>query len=185
MAETWKEVPGFPGYEVSDHGRVRSYMKQMGPAHGGWSMTDKPQRYLKLIPCPSGYLHTAVANNGTSWFCTVHQLVMLAFEGPCPEGMVICHNDGDRKNNRLENLRYDTQSANVREAVWHGNRHFDPQQILEIRKRRANGESGPTLAAEYGVSKEAIYQISTHQTYRGVGGPCIRGQYVTQEENDA
>jgi hypothetical protein len=35
----------------------------------------------------------------------VHHLVLEAFVGPRPEGLVCCHWDGDPGNNRLENLR--------------------------------------------------------------------------------
>lgn len=48
---------------------------------------------------------------------------MEAFVGPCPEGMEVCHNNGDCTDNRLENLRYDTKSANMLDRVRHGTHH--------------------------------------------------------------
>jgi len=33
--------------------------------------------------------------------------------------MVVCHNDGDRRNNRTENLRYDTPAGNHRDVAIH------------------------------------------------------------------
>lgn len=45
---------------------------------------------------------------------------MLAFVGPCPDGMEVCHNDGNPENNRVENLRYGTRSDNMRDKRKHG-----------------------------------------------------------------
>lgn len=41
--------------------------------------------------------------------------------GPCPDGMEACHNNGDQLDNRIENLRWDTHSANIYDQVAHGN----------------------------------------------------------------
>lgn len=50
----------------------------------------------------------------------VHQLVAEAFLGPRPEGMEVCHNNGQAHDNRAVNLRYDTHSNNQRDQVTHG-----------------------------------------------------------------
>ncbi len=49
-----------------------------------------------------------------------HRAVLLAFVGPCPEGMEACHNNGDPLDNRVENLRWDTRSNNTLDKVAHG-----------------------------------------------------------------
>jgi hypothetical protein len=36
----------------------------------------------------------------------VHELVALTFIGPCPENHKLVHLDGDKKNNRADNLKY-------------------------------------------------------------------------------
>lgn len=51
----------------------------------------------------------------------VHALVLEAFIGPRPSGMVCCHNDGDPLNNSVDNLRWDTQASNILDIVKHGN----------------------------------------------------------------
>ena len=51
---------------------------------------------------------------------TVHSLVAEAFIGARPEGMEICHSDGDPTNNHLDNLRYGTPSDNTLDKVRHG-----------------------------------------------------------------
>jgi hypothetical protein len=53
-----------------------------------------------------------------TWF--VHRLVARAFLGDGEPGEVVCHFDGNPANNRVENLRWDTQRANVQDAIRHG-----------------------------------------------------------------
>jgi hypothetical protein len=42
---------------------------------------------------------------------------MQAFVGLPEEGQIICHYDDDKQNNRLDNLRYDTQKANGEDRI--------------------------------------------------------------------
>jgi hypothetical protein len=51
---------------------------------------------------------------------TVHHLVARAFIGERPDGLQVCHGDGNKTNNAAANLRYDSISANVRDSVEHG-----------------------------------------------------------------
>lgn len=48
---------------------------------------------------------------------TVHTLVLEAFVGPRPDGADACHENGNRRDARLTNLRWDSRSGNVQDAV--------------------------------------------------------------------
>lgn len=110
--EEWRPVVGYEGfYEVSDQGRVRSL-------HRGEPYVLKP---IKIVS--GGYLTVALSRNNAQTMSRIHRLVLLAFVGEAPDGMVACHNDGDPTNNRLSNLRWDTYSENIHDVVRHGN-HF-------------------------------------------------------------
>jgi hypothetical protein len=62
---------------------------------------------------------------------TVHKLVLGAFVGPRPVDQECCHGDGDYTNNRLENLRWDTDEANIRDQVRHGtHRHASRERCI-------------------------------------------------------
>lgn len=111
MKEQWRDIPGFEGrYQVSNTGKVKSLPRWVnaGPAPG--------KRFLKeriLRVCKKGVRgYHAVHLQPEDEVITIHKLVMLAFVGPCPEGMEVCHRDDDADNNSLSNLRYGTHASN-------------------------------------------------------------------------
>lgn len=178
--ETWKPIPNFKGYEVSDHGRVRSYQKRGSDSGIAWSIADTPQRILKEGIRSSGYPSVVLSKNGTMSNHLVHRLVALAFIGPCPKGLEVCHNDLSRDNNHLKNLRYDTHSANMKERL-RPKRRISKETILAIRHARANGTKIITLSKEYGPSTGRISDICTGKTYPANGGPLTRTK-LTKEQ---
>lgn len=121
--EEWRPVVGYEGiYAVSSFGRVRSLERLIPHAAGG-------QRRIKetLLKCgispTTGYRYARMrdaASGRKSRLESVHRLVLMAFIGPCPPGMEGCHNDGDKLNNHVDNLRWDTQRANNIDTVNHG-----------------------------------------------------------------
>lgn len=118
IGEEWRAIPGWEGhYEASSLGRVRSLERvdSAGRRVRGRVLSPSVRR--------SGYLHVLLWRGGRSETRYVHRLVTLAFVGPCPETLEVCHLDGDPGNNRIENLRYDTSSANHLDAVRHGTHH--------------------------------------------------------------
>lgn len=113
--EIWKPVVGYEDkYEVSNLGRVRSLDHEVW---GGRSFYKKRGRILSQNQ--TGGQHPRV-NLGRDKTRLVHQLVMESFVGPAPEGMEVCHNNGQCSDNRAVNLRYDTRSSNRYDCVEHG-----------------------------------------------------------------
>lgn len=113
VSEQWLPVVGYEGlYEVSDHGRVRSLDR--GSRKG---------RVLSLRVTGSGHKTVALYLLGKPTGKNVHRLVLIAFVGPCPQGMEACHNDGNPANNHLSNLRWDTHKSNMEDKVKHGTHH--------------------------------------------------------------
>lgn len=100
---TWRTVARAPRYEVSDEGGIR-----------------RAHHVLKPTPNNSGHMYVALWHNRRKTRVYVHQLVAEEFIGPRPDGMKVCHNDGDHGNNAVSNLRYDTQAENIRDQVRHG-----------------------------------------------------------------
>jgi hypothetical protein len=117
----WRAIPNYEGfYEVSETGLVRSLPRVVPSPRPGQSTTRIPGRALNGSVDGTGYLAVGLHRDGRRAVRKIHRLVLEAFVGPCPEGMEACHNDGDGLNNRLENLRWDTRSGNMRDRVLHG-----------------------------------------------------------------
>ena len=130
--ERWLPVPGWEGlYEASDHGQVRS-VEHVLLVRNRWGAFERSYGGLLLKPHLNlgGYPIVSLSHPSTadrparSVTKKVANLVALAFLGPKPfPGAEVCHNDGDKMNSRLSNLRYDTASANERDKVAHGTHH--------------------------------------------------------------
>lgn len=71
-----------------------------------------------LIGGQEGNRYPSVALNGTLQY--VHRLVWETFNGGIPEGLIINHLDGNKKNNDLSNLELMTHSENIRHAFDSG-----------------------------------------------------------------
>ena len=182
MSETWRPIPGFPGYGVSDKGRVRSYWLRIGSC--ARSISKAPQRILKGAPGANGYPFVLLSKNRTKHGRTVHSLVTLAFLGPRPYGLEVCHKDGDQTNNHLENLRYDSRAANMRDASAHGRlnkgRRLSSAEARTVRFLRADGWSISALSSRYSMTTGCISEICLGRTYKNIGGPIMqpRSMYV-------
>lgn len=111
----YRDVPGFPGYRVGTDGSVWSCRKS-GTGYG------KTKEWMRLKPCSNtnGRLAVTLRRDRRPYRRQIHRLVMFAFVGPCPEGMEVCHENGDHTNNRLSNLRYDTHIGNESDKIKHG-----------------------------------------------------------------
>ncbi len=169
--EIWKPAPSFPGYDVSNQGQVRSWK-----AHYPQTVVSKP--HLKpLYKSSSGYMQAVLQSPLGSTRVAVHRLVLTAFVGPCPDGYEACHNNGNRQDNRLENLRWDTRVHNFADREKHGHTyrgerhhlsHLTASDILTIRQRAATGECHRHIAADYGMSRAAISYIVRRFTWKHV-----------------
>lgn len=164
--ENWKPVPAINGkYEISDLGRVRN------TATGYVIKTAKHAQGYRLVQLYRGGGQKVLQRS-------LHSLVMEVFVGPRPEGMVVCHNNGDPTCNTLENLRYDTQRNNMLEAyskhgvvskiigVDHPFAILDNDKVYAIRYRLSRSESIDRLANAYGVSRGAITNIKYNRTWK-------------------
>lgn len=117
--EEWRPVVGYEGYyEVSSRGRVRSLPREVATFRG---VRVSPGRLLKTPASTGGYLRVTLSKEGLLKGRPVHVLVLEAFSGarPSPEHDA-CHWDGNPSNNRIENLRWDTKSANMADKMRHG-----------------------------------------------------------------
>jgi len=178
--ETWRPVVGYEGfYEVSDRGRIRGVDRLVGSKIPG---TLKPWKGKILAPgvTETGRLRIRLMKYGKSKMEFVHRLVLLAFVGPCPEGMEACHDpDPDPSNCRLNNLRWDTHIANKVDQMRHGRgtsgeRHgmakLTTVQVevirREYRRTHYHRSNAKELAARYGVTVDMVGRILRGDNWR-------------------
>lgn len=161
--EIWLPVIGCEGYEVSNHGRVKTLRRKKAKV-----MT--PYHYKK----GKGYLGVKL-NNKKQFF--VHRLVWLAFGGDIPEGKQINHKDGNHLNNHISNLECVTGRENVDHAtenglVNHGERQWRHKLTVEdvkrIKQLLRDGVSQTLIAKEYGVIIATINHIATGRNWKRV-----------------
>ena len=163
--ERWRWVPGYEGrYAVSDCGDVLS------APHGSIDGC-----ILKRRVSNNGYLSVSLFYDGTYRNELVHRLVAKAFI-PNPDGKPqVNHINGDRQDNRVENLEWATASENIKhkyEVLGYEPDHmpsklrkFTDEQVRAIRK---DSRKASLVAQEYGVSRQTIADIRKKKTYKEV-----------------
>lgn len=164
----YRDVPGFPGYCVGDDGTVWSC----------WSRGCKPRlldEWHRSKPTihKSGYPYVTL-NREYRFY--VHQLVLLAFVGPCPPGKEVRHENGRPADCRVSNLLYGTHAENMQDAIRHGTSNaselgrkqrgvlnnkakLNDELVRAVRRRLNAGEPGRHIAISLNVSESTVSLI--------------------------
>lgn len=181
LQEVWKDVVGYEGYyQVSNLGRVKSLDREISYIDPRWG-AHVTKKISEKILRPRGYkryLCISLSKNNIFHGREIHRLVLETFVGPCPEGMVCCHRDGNRHNNNLDNLRWDTAKGNAEDNIKNGTRLYgeknplwgaigekNPNSKLKdsdaetIRELRASGLTYRKIGEMYGVALQTIHRI--------------------------
>lgn len=155
----FRRVPSYPAFVVTDQGDV------IGPSG----------RKLAHFPDKNGYRRVNLYLGDRKWKqLGVHTLVCEAFHGERPPSGMVGHGDGDPANNAAINLRWTTQWQNEHDKRRHGTallgeRHHQAklteEDVRAIRRRRAAGESGLSLAREFRVTPSAICAVHKRKTW--------------------
>ena len=167
-SEEWRDVVGYEGlYQVSNLGRVKSFKK------------DKA-KILKSNPGIGGYLRVVLCKDFKNKNRFVHVLVAKAFI-PNPDNKPqVNHIDGDKTNNRVENLEWMTCSENIHHAFANGLRksgckHFraklTAKQVREIRRDCIPGDplfGFKPFARKFNVTPKVIELVYYRKSYKDV-----------------
>lgn len=171
--EEWRAIEGWPGYEVSALGRVRSWKQR---TKGRKWAVDRHQTPRILRPeVRNGYRAVLLSELGKkSRKASIQRLVLAAFVGPQPSSIHAAHQNGIKTDNRLANLRWATPPDNNADKIQHGTRQngeragsakLNWQSVAAIRERRSAGEGVSALAREFGVCRNTITNITTGRTW--------------------
>ena len=173
--EQWKPVDGYVGYyEVSNMGRVRSVTRVDCAGRTRYS------RILKGGRSPKGYLSVGLYKDKSLKGFRVSRLVLAAFVGPCPTGMEAAHNNGDERDDRLDNLRWDTHLNNCADKKLHGTNKapsfgegnhaskLTDESVALIRKLALSGVQQKDLARQFGVNRSTMSFAVRGKTWKHV-----------------
>jgi hypothetical protein len=175
MTEIWKDVVGYEGlYQVSNLGRVKSYYQKNGV------IGDRPRLLSGKID-KDGYVEVRLCNGGKVTYVRVHRLVgshFLSGDG----SLQINHKDGNKANNRSDNLEYVTAKENSVHAHATGLHKGCVTKVKVVSDRDERMFGSITEAAKYfGVNRGWFRDKSKTKgntfSYNGVtihliGGKC-------------
>jgi len=159
MQEIWKEIPGSNNkYFASNMGRFKKY-----------------NIILKQYNDKNGYLLVYVLLNNKMGTYRSHRIILETFVGPCPKGMVCRHLDGNPKNNKLDNLEWNTNSINMKDRTKHGTQpkgektsqsKFYDIDILNMRQLYKNGWTTQEISKKYNTNYKVIWKIVTYKLWK-------------------
>ena len=164
--EEWRSIPGYPEYEASSLGRIRS-------------LKSGKARIIKQHSHCKGYLRAALKNENGKYHCICsHRYIALAFI-PNPEGLPeVNHKNGKKADNRPENLEWVTSSYNHlhayrvlgKQSAAKGNHDSRKARLTptEVRIIRTSQLGLSELADYFGVSQSTIFNVRKGRTYKYV-----------------
>lgn len=138
----WLPIPGFPGYEACEDGRIRptkpryrvSPVERFLAELVGEELRKRGEELQPWIVERNGRRAAYVslhANGKRESKELVHRLVCLAFHGPCPpECTDVAHKDHNSLNNRASNLAWSTHADNIQANYDRMERRFITEEEL-------------------------------------------------------
>ena len=152
-------IPSLPSYYATHDGRIFRYRVK----------DDAMYQLSDNTRSNSGYKVVQPFQDGKRKLKYVHQLVLEAFEGPRPEGLVCDHINRDKLDNRIENLRYVTKQENHANAerTWPKKyqQHHTPlykKYLAEIIKLRKNGNKPAVIADKLSIPIKTVYYVNRY-----------------------
>ncbi len=172
MDEIWLPIAGYGDcYAVSNLGHVKRVVRRQpwraAPTHRPSRAVEFSPSFVKSFVNRDGYPQVRIGPAGAQKSARVHRLVAEAFVPNPNMHSVVNHKDGDKQNNRPENLEWTTYSANSRHAyelrlitpksgAANGMSKLTEDQKEEIRR---DTRIAREVAADYGVHLTRVYQL--------------------------
>lgn len=157
--EVWRDVVGWEAsHEVSNFGRIRT--KERTRAGKGGSESIVYAKIKETYVDGDGYERVSLYCNNETKLMGVHRIVAQAFV-PNPENLPqVNHKNGNKVDNRPENLEWVSNTSNIRHSIELGLR--DPSIVSRPVLRLSDGKlfnSVAELHREIGGSYNAIVHL--------------------------
>lgn len=171
--EKWKPTIELPDlYEVSEIGRVRR-LRSSGQ-----------KTVISFKTTEAGYKQVCLWSGGKPHWFLAHRLAWAAFVSPIPKGMQINHKNGEKADNRIENLEVVTPSQNSLHKFRvlkhpapnnpsfgekNGSSKLSIEDVITIRALYSQGNcTWKSIANIYGVTDVSIGNIVRRKTWRHI-----------------
>jgi hypothetical protein len=158
------QIPNWPEYTISTSGEVRRVVGACGAVVG---------KTLKWTILKNGYAKVALCRDSCRKEYLVHRLVALTYIGNA-KGLDVCHFDGNKLNNNIENLRIDTRKGNMADQIRMGKtprgekcgaNKYSSEFVKSIKNKLTNGVSVTFLHNETGIPRPTLYGIKSGATW--------------------
>lgn len=153
--EEWRQCDKFNNYEVSSEGRVRN---------------KKTGRIIKTSINERGYEYVCLRDNGLQYTRRVHRLIADSFIEGDHDKLDVAHLDGDRSNNRVDNLIVKTRSENMQDSFRKGRRQTHRMKRIMCVETGEIFESITDCAKKMGTSREAVSRCVNNQALANKDG---------------
>lgn len=184
MKEIWKDIEDYEGlYQVSNMGRVKSLArtrKAYTPGKGDWVAPVK-ERILRASISKDGYYCVVLAKEGVNKHQRVNRLVAEAFIPNTENKPQVNHIDGNKLNNRVDNLEWVTAKENTIHSVKNGLQGPNPCRKA-IAQYDLGGNFIRTWASTYEAGKTLHISCgSIKMSMKGIQGRTQASGYIWKE----
>lgn len=144
MNETWKDIPNYKGYQASNLGRIRTYNKvTYTKKHGIRHWKDRILKFKPSLPTKRtkkgiGYRITLWRDGKPKDFLVARLIATTFLENLIDTKMTVNHKNGNRLDNRVENLEWLSREDNIRYGFEHNQYPQKKAGKCYFRKEDAN-----------------------------------------------
>jgi hypothetical protein len=166
--EEFLRLPWAPDYFASNFGRIVGMT------------SSQPGTILKPSKNPENEYFTVklVESDGMARHNYVHRTVLRVFRGEAATGIQGAHGDGNKSNNRLDNLRWDNPVGNAADKIEHGtlligsthpNSKINEETAATIKRMLATGKRQAEISRELSIHISCVANIAQDKTWKHVG----------------
>jgi predicted XRE-type DNA-binding protein len=157
-------------------GRGRHGNHQSGTGHHRWNgkQIKNSDGYIKVRV---GVGHKYADLNGYAY---EHVIVWASNGFDLPDGMIIHHRNGDKGDNRIENLECMSRTDHNAE---HGNKKLSKSDVVTIRALYQSGVYQKQIANHFGVAHQTISKIVRGEARKNDPGPMVKKNERDRDSN--